>query len=91
MNTTTTQEISQLINNTRGRFFKVSFVKRSTGELRTMIARTGVSKGVTGVGLAFEPKDKNLRVVRDVQKKAFRMIPLDSVQSFQSGGVQWHA
>lgn len=89
MNNTT--QINHLINQTNGRFFRVSFIKRSNGELRTMIARTGVSKDVNGQGLAFEPRSKNLRVVRDVQKKAFRMIPLDAVQSFQSGGVQWHA
>jgi hypothetical protein len=85
-----TNIVNDLINQTKGRFFRVEFTK-ADGSHRTMIARTGVSKGVTGVGLSFNPADHNLRTVRDVQKQAFRMIPLDRVTSFSQGSVNWHA
>ena len=51
-----------------GCFFSISFVKRTTGELRSMTARRGVSKGVKGVGLKYSPSDKGLLVVFDVNK-----------------------
>jgi len=63
----------------RGRFFCIEFVKRTTGELRPMLCRYGVRKYVTGVGMAFNPNEQNLVVVWDVKKKAYRMIPLEGV------------
>ena len=40
------------------RIFSVTFIKRTTGEVRRMNAMRGVRKGVKGVGLAFEPSEK---------------------------------
>jgi len=52
----TTQEVfirslSQDIDRTNGKFFTIKFIKKD-GTLRKMTCRTGVSKGVTGKGLA---------------------------------------
>jgi len=44
-----TESARQVIGNTLGKFFSVEFVKRTTGEVRKMNCRTGVTKGVTGV------------------------------------------
>lgn len=63
-----------------GTLFKVVFVKRTTGELREMVCRFGVSKGVTGEGLKFDPLEKGLIVVFDMQKKAYRSIPVENIQ-----------
>ena len=64
------------------RIFSVTFIKRSTGEVRKMNARRDVRKGVKGVGLAFEPSEKNLLTVYDMKKKGFRHINLNEVLEF---------
>ena len=45
-----------LIRGSKGRVFTVTFIKRTNGDVRTMNARIGVSKYVTGEGLKFDPK-----------------------------------
>lgn len=50
-----------------GQLFTVDFIKRGTGELRTMNARRGVSKGVKGVGMSYNPEEHNLLTVYDMQ------------------------
>jgi hypothetical protein len=79
----TTQEVfirslSQDIDRTNGKFFTVKFIKKD-GTLRKMTCRTGVSKGVTGKGLAFEPKEKGLKVVWSTDAEGYRMINLAQV------------
>lgn len=51
-----------------GRIFTVDFVKRTDNSLRTMSCRRGVSKGVKGVGQAYDPKAHALLTVYDMQK-----------------------
>jgi len=69
-----------------GHIFKVVFIKRTTGEKRVMVCRGRVKKGVKGVGLAFEPNEKQLLVVYDMQKQGYRMIPYDRVTRIVYGG-----
>jgi|TARA_R110002020_G_scaffold58337_6_gene159868 hypothetical protein len=71
------------INQSKGKFFTVEFKKRTNGEDRTMLCRTGVSKGVTGSGLRFNPLDRGLQVVWDCHKNSYRMISLDSVSKIK--------
>ena len=80
-----------------GHIFTVEFYKRSNGELRKMNCRRGVQKGVKGVGLKFDPNEKNLLVVYDMQKinegkdekGAFRMINLSDLKSLRMDGVNY--
>jgi hypothetical protein len=67
---------------TNGRFFSVSFIKKD-GTTRKMTARLGVKKNIKGVGLKFNPTEKNLIVVFDVHKKAYRMINLLTILTFK--------
>lgn len=67
---------------TRGRFFSVTFIKKDGSE-RKMTARLGVRKGVKGVGLKFNTSDKDLMVVYDVRKQAYRMINLLTILNFK--------
>lgn len=62
-----------------GKIFNIEFIKRTTGEHRSMTCRLGVKKGVTGKGMSFKPDEKNLLCVFDMQKDAFRMINLESL------------
>lgn len=66
--------------------FRVTFIKRSTGELRTMVCRLGVSRDVNGKGLAYDPKAHKLLTVFDVQKDGYRCIPLENLRSARIRG-----
>ena len=86
----TTQELfirslSQDIDRTNGKFFTVKFIKKD-GTLRKMTCRTGVSKFVTGKGLAFEPKEKGLKVVWSTDAEGYRMINLAQVTEITFNG-----
>ena len=67
---------------TNGRFFSVSFIKKD-GTERRMTARLGVKKDIKGVGLKFNPTERNLIVVFDIHKKAYRMINLSTILTFK--------
>lgn len=79
--------ITTIIKRTKGKIFSVRFVKRTTGEIRDMVCRTGVHKYLNGGTLPFSPKEKHLFVVYDFQKKAYRMINLDGVLKIKCGRV----
>jgi hypothetical protein len=70
------------IKKTNGRIFSVTFVKKD-GSLRKMTARLGVKKDLKGVGLSFDPASKQLVVVFDMHKRAYRMINLQTIISFK--------
>lgn len=81
--------ILELIKRTKGRFFRIVFYKRTNGERREMVARTGVHKDLTGEGLKFDPAKRNLKVVYDTGKRGYRMVDLESVCEFQCGKMVW--
>ena len=70
-----------------GRIFTVIFIKRTNDEERWMQARTGVSKGVKGVGLKFKPEAYNLISVYDVRKRAFRFISCERIEELHHHGI----
>ena len=84
-----------------GKIFTVEFYKRGDGSLRVMNCRRNVQKGVKGVGLKFDPKEKDLLVVFDMQKVvkhtdgsedtkgAFRMINLSDLKSLKLEGASY--
>ena len=63
-----------------GSIFYVEFIKRSTGELRKMRCRLGVEKNLTGKGMNYDPAKHDLLCVYDLDKEAYRMIALESIQ-----------
>ena len=67
--------------------FHIVFIKRTNGEVRHMNCRLGVSKGVTGVGMAYDPIKKGLLTVYDTDKQAYRSVPLDGVAYAKVRGV----
>jgi hypothetical protein len=68
-----------------GKIFSVEFVKKD-GSLRKMNARLGVTKHLKGVGLSFNPTEKNLLPVFDLQKEAYRMINASTIQRIKLSG-----
>ena len=76
------QEIRSRVGDT---FFSVDFIKKN-GDLRKMVCRLGVKKGVKGVGMSYNPTEKGLLCVYDVVKKGFRMIVINTIQKIQIRG-----
>jgi hypothetical protein len=78
----------EIINNTGGKFFTVTFVKKD-GTIRTMTARTGVRKGTNGNGLKFNPSERNLKVVWSCDAESFRMINLNTILGIKFKGKNY--
>jgi len=105
MKTITQAKAATLILNAGNQVFGVTFSKRSTGEDRSMTARVGVSKGVTGAGMKYDPKKHKLLIVsefvsvseRDKRgqfvsndgKAQFRAIPVDGIKRLKIGGTEY--
>ena len=66
--------------------FSVVFIKRTTGEVRRMLCRTGVRKYLSGGELKFIPIRRGLLSVYDMQSKGYRFINLETLISFKLGG-----
>lgn len=79
----------EMIRGSKGKVFGVTFIKRTTGEARTMQARLGVKKGVTGEGLKFNPKDYALIPVYEMPKQQFRMINLEGLTDLTMEGEKY--
>jgi hypothetical protein len=75
------------LNLNDGRIFGVYFVKRTTGEVRHMVCRTGVTKHLKGGNKAYDAASKLLLTVYDVQKEGYRSIPLDAVIQIEHHGT----
>jgi len=86
----TTESAIDVIRKSKGKFITVAFVKRTTGEVRRMNCRTGVTQGVTGIGKAFNDADKGLVTVWDAKISQFRSIPIENIITIRSQGVEWH-
>ena len=69
-----------------GAIFNVEFIKRTTGELRSMTCRRGVTKGLKGGKKAFSDAGKNLLTVWDMSAKGYRSIPVDAIQKLSVNG-----
>ena len=74
----------QKANNT---IFSVEFIKKD-GSVRTMTARLHVKKGVKGTGMAYNPIEKGLLPVWDMQKNGFRTINIKTVTKLQIKGEE---
>ena len=62
-----------------GRIFNAVFVKRTDGVVRYMQARLNVKKGTKGVGLSFNPTEKQLIGCYEMPEGRFRLIPMDGL------------
>lgn len=75
------------IQTAQNTIFSVTFIKKD-GTVRTMVARLHVKKGVNGKGMAYNPVDKGLLPVWDMQKNGFRMINLKTVTELKIKGEE---
>ena len=83
------QAVCKILANTiNGNFFGVEYFKKD-GSIRTMLARKGVTKGIKGGGLKYNPLNRSLMGDWDVHKAAYRMVNLDQLISFQAHGIKY--
>jgi hypothetical protein len=69
----------------RGGIFNVKFHK-ADGTLRSMNARFGVRKGVTGKGLKYNPSERSNIIVYSMKDNGFRTINYDRIVSIKFNG-----
>jgi len=79
------EQILDLVSD--GRFFGVTFVKRTDGELRRMLCRIGVVSHLTGGSKPYRDEDHNLITVWDAQKLEYRCFPVDGVIELRVNGM----
>lgn len=72
-----------------GAIFSVDFIKRSNGELRSMVCRQGVKKHLKDGTKPYDPATKNLLTVYSMDAKGYRSIPVDAIQSLRIGGQKF--
>ena len=80
----TATEIEQHVG---GRFFGVTFIKRSDGQRRHMRCRLGVTAFLTGKGAAYSFEEKKLMCVWDLDAGGYRTIPLDGIITLKCGNI----
>lgn len=85
----TLPELREMIQATNGKTFSVKFLKRTTGEVREMQARTKVTKALKGGEKTYNDLDHAVVTVYDMTKKSYRAIPLESIFYFKCGGVEY--
>jgi len=74
-----------LIEESKGKVFTATFTKVD-GSIRVMNCRLGVKKGLTGRGMNYNPRLKQMIPVYDMNKKEYRMLKLDTISELKIGG-----
>lgn len=88
------ETIAGLIQATRGTFFTVAFIKRTTGDERVMRATLNYTSELVGGEAKYDARAKNLVVVRDLDATregvpAIRSINLDAVLWLNANGKRY--
>ena len=74
---------------TKGKFFSVTFTKRTTGEKREMTCRLKVTKHLKGGKRKYNPFQKGLITVFDMAKESYRNINVNTVEKVVIGGQEF--
>ena len=69
--------------------FSCRFVKRTNNEIRTMNCRFGVTKHLKGGELKYNPEEKKLITVFDMEKAAYRCISTESLMAAKLQGIEY--
>ena len=89
MKTIRRNKILPLLEKNKGTIFSVVFLKKD-GSIRYMNCRLGVKKHLKGGKLAFNPLERALLVVFDMQKEAYRMINLETITNITMKGEDFY-
>lgn len=81
-------EAKQLIKDTKGKFFTVTFTKKD-GTTRVMNARLGVKAYLKGGELPYDPEAKGLIPVFDIPKREYRMVNINTITKLKIGNNEY--
>jgi hypothetical protein len=84
----TKAEAKQLIKDTKGKFFTVTFIKKD-GTTRVMNARLGVKAYLKGGELPYDPEAKGLIPVFDIPKREYRMVNVNTINKLKIGNNEY--
>jgi len=89
---TATKEITlrkalEHIQNSKGKFFAIRFIKRSDGSVRDMVCQTNVQAYLKGGEPAYDFAEHGLVSVFDVAKKGYRAIGREGITHLKLDGV----
>ncbi len=91
-NTPNYDNIRAAIDKIGNKLFSVKFIKRSTGELREMVARRKVTKHLKGGQLNYNPKEHNLltvfefKTVGSEKPAGYKCIPVENIKEIKLNG-----
>jgi hypothetical protein len=85
----TIKKMVELIRATNKEEFTVSFIKRTTGETRKMVAMYGVTEFLRGGELGYDAKEQSLITVYDTEKKGYRSINIDGIIAATIKGIEY--
>jgi len=71
------------------RMFSLEFIKKD-GTKRVMLARFNVTKGLNGKGQRYNPADYDLINVYDMNKNAYRSVPLNRLLWVRTKGKRYY-
>lgn len=81
----TKEQAVALIKATKGKVFTVVFTKKD-GTTRVMNARLGVKAYLRGGELPYDPTEKGLIPVFDMQKQDYRMVNINTIRELKVSG-----
>jgi hypothetical protein len=79
----------EIINSQNGKIFSVIFEKRTTGVDRLMVCRKGVKKHLNGGELKYNPSNRNLINVFDLQSNGYRSISVEGIKKIKASGKEY--
>lgn len=85
----TKEQAKQLIKDTKGKFFTVTFIKKD-GTTRVMNARLGVKVYLKGGELPYNPDEKGLIPVYDVKTGGYRMVNVNTITKLKIGNNEYN-
>jgi hypothetical protein len=83
------EQAKQLIKDTKGKFFTVTFIKKDGSE-RVMNARLGVKVYLKGGELPYNPDEKGLIPVYDVKTGGYRMVNVSTIKNLKIGKNEYN-
>ncbi len=81
----TRDAVKELVSD--GKFFSVTFRKRTTNEMRTMQCRSGVVKHLKRGSKSYDDAEKGLLTVFSTDANGYRSVPIDAIERLVSHGV----
>lgn len=87
MNVLKRNEVMDFVKGLKDKIFSVVFIKRTTGEIREMTCRQGVTKYLAGGKRSYEFEDRLLLPIFDMTKKDYRCIPIEGIKGIKVNGI----